>query len=267
MTRDDIYKKKSVRIGSILISNVSWTEAISIVEELIHSDSEVYALTPNVDHVVQAESDPYLSRIYDECPLVLADGMPIIWASRFFGNPLQAKISGSDFLIRFAPVAAEKGYRIFFLGGQEKAAEISAKILRQRYPALKIVGVHSPPHGFEENEESNTRVQDIINSARPDLIFVGLGTPKQEKWIFENRHRYHARVSFPVGAGFDFLSGKTRRAPLWMRKCGLEWLWRLLLDPRRLFYRYLIRDMRFFPIILKQKRRGSSDFGKSSITI
>jgi len=242
-----------VEIGSIRISNVSWPEAISRVKELIRSGSGEYVLTPNVDHVVQADSDPYLRKIYAECPLVLADGMPIIWASHLFGTPLKEKISGSDFFIRFCQVSAEEGYRIFFLGGEDNAAEISADILCRRYPGLKIVGIHSPPFGFENDEMSNTRVLENINSVHPDLVFVGLGTPKQEKWIYENRHRYQARVSFPVGAGFDFLSGKSRRAPLWMRSAGFEWLWRLLLDPKRLIPRYLVRDMRFFPIIIRQK--------------
>jgi N-acetylglucosaminyldiphosphoundecaprenol N-acetyl-beta-D-mannosaminyltransferase len=242
-----------VAIGVIRISNVTWPKAIGRVEELIRFGSEEYVLTPNVDHIVQAASDPYLRKIYDECPLVLADGMPIIWASHLLGTPLKEKISGSDFLIRFCRVSAKAGYRIFFLGGGDNAAEISADILRRRYPGLKIVGIHSPPFGFENDEVSNARVLEKINSAHPDLIFVGLGTPKQEKWIYENRHRYHARVSFPVGAGFDFLSGKSHRAPLWMRRSGFEWFWRLLLDPKRLFHRYLIRDMRFFPLVIRQK--------------
>lgn len=244
-----------VTIGTITITNVTWAEAIQRVEELIKSDSPEYVLTPNVDHVVQSESDPYLRKIYAECPLVVADGMPIIWASHFFFTPLREKISGSDFLVRFCEVAAKKGYRIFFLGGSDDASAKSAEILQNRFPGLNIVGVHSPPRGFEENQESNSLVLEMIKDARPDLIFVGLGTPKQEKWIYENRHRYQARVSFPVGAGFDFLSGKSRRAPLWMRQCGLEWLWRLAFDPRRLFYRYLIRDMRFFPIIFRQRKK------------
>ncbi len=264
MTSSEKAGPEIVPIGSLKISNVSWEEAICRVEELISLDANEYVLTPNVDHVVQAETDRYLRKIYRECPLVVADGMPIIWASRFFKKPLQAKISGSDFLIRFCRTAARKGYRLFFLGGRDDAAEISADILRKRYPGLKVAGVYSPPKGFELDEKSNNRVLERIKAVRPDLIFVGLGTPKQEKWIYENRHRYRARVSFPVGAGFDFLSGKIRRAPVWMRRAGLEWLWRMLLDPKRLFYRYLVRDIRFFPIIFKQKRKGGSDFGEGT---
>lgn len=254
----------TVRIGAIAISNVTWPEAIRRAEEMISSGGEDYALTPNVDHVVQADSDPYLRRIYTECPLVLADGMPLIWASRFLGAPLKEKISGSDFLVNFCPVAAKKGYRLFFLGGKDDAVEISASILRESYPGLQVVGTCSPPLGFEKIPAANRRVVEKIIAADPDIIFVGLGTPKQEKWIYENRHLYRTSLSFPVGAGFDFLSGKSRRAPGWMRRLGLEWLWRLALEPGRLFRRYLVRDMKFFPIVFRQLRKGVSDSDEAS---
>ncbi len=246
-----------VRIGSIEITNLSWKEAIGRVEEMIRSEEPEYALTPNVDHVVLAEQDPALRRIYAECPLVLADGMPLIWASRLLGSPLKEKISGSDFLVRFCRTAAEKGYRLYFLGGLGDAAERAAGILARKYPGLSVAGVDSPPPGFEKTEEGNRRVIEKIRAAEPDLVFVGLGTPKQEKWIYENRRRHRVPLSFPVGAGFDFISGKIRRAPPWMRRAGLEWLWRLVREPVRLGRRYLVRDPAFVPIILKQKFSGA----------
>jgi N-acetylglucosaminyldiphosphoundecaprenol N-acetyl-beta-D-mannosaminyltransferase len=246
-------EEERVRIGSLAISNLTWEEAIGKVEEMIRVQEPDYALTPNVDHVVLAERDPDLKRIYAECPLVLADGMPLLWAARFLGAPLKEKISGSDFLDRFCRTAADRGYRLYFLGGLPGAAELSAAILSEKYPGLIIAGIDSPPRGFERSEEGNLRVIGKIRAARPDLIFVGLGTPKQEKWISANRRRHRVPVSFPVGAGFDFISGKVRRAPLGMRRCGLEWLWRLIREPLRLGKRYLVRDLAFFPIIVKQK--------------
>ncbi len=249
-----------VRIGSITISPLTWPEAIRRVEELIVSEGADYALTPNVDHIVLAESDPYLRTIYAGCPLVLADGMPLIWASRFLGTPLKEKISGSDFLVNFCPTAAKQGYRIFFLGGKDDAAEISASILRKRHPGLQIVGTSSPPFGFEQDPSANRRVIEEIAAAATDVVFVGLGTPKQEKWIYENRRLYGAPLSFPVGAGFDFLSGKRPRAPEWLRRLGFEWLWRLGQEPRRMFRRYLVRDLKFFPLVFKQKIRVTSDY-------
>lgn len=252
-----------IQIGSIAISNLTWPEATRSAEELINSEGTDYVLTPNVDHIVQAESDPYLKRIYADCPLVLADGMPLIWASRFLATPLKEKISGSDFLVEFCPVAARKGYRLFFLGGKDDAGEISATLLKKRFPGLQVVGTCSPSIGFEKNPADNQRVIEAITAAAPDLLFVGLGTPKQEKWIYENRHLHRVPLSFPVGAGFDFISGKSRRAPVWMRRAGLEWLWRLALEPGRMFGRYLVRDLKFFPIILRQKRQGAPCFGQA----
>lgn len=262
MSTADSQVQPRVRIGSLAVSNLTWWEATRRVEELIASEGADYALTPNVDHVVQAESDPYLRRIYADCPLVLADGMPLIWASRFLGTPLKEKISGSDFLAGFGPVAARQGYRLFFLGGKDDAVEISAAILQKRFPGLRVVGTCSPPMGFENSPAASQQVIEAITSAAPDLIFVGLGTPKQEKWIYENRRHHRVPLSFPVGAGFDFLSGKSRRAPVWMRRSGLEWLWRLAQEPGRLSGRYLVRDLRFLPIILRQKRKGASHLGR-----
>jgi len=257
--------QKKVLIGSVLIDNVDWPEAIRRVEELIREDCQAFVTTPNVDHVVTAESDDLFRTIYRQADLVLADGVPIIWASKFLGTPIKEKISGSDFLVRFCPVAAEKGYRLFFLGGMPTAAEISADILTRKYPGLKVVGVSCPPIGFHEDHESNARVLEEITKAAPDIVFVGLGAPKQEKWIFRNKESYRAPVSFTVGASFDFVAGITARAPLLMQEIGLEWFWRLLKEPRKLWKRYLIKDMKFFPLIIRQKRSGPADSAGDSI--
>ena len=254
--KKDNQQRRRVLIGSILIDDLSWDEALETVADLIRRRSGGYVVTPNVDHVVLAESDPELREIYRQASAVFCDGMPLLWAARFLGTPLRAKISGSDVLIRFCPRAAREGYRIFFLGGQEDAAEIAARRLTRRYPGLKVEGIYSPPWGFELDRQENTRVIEKINRVRPEILFVGLGTPKQEKWISRNRHLYRAGVSFPVGAGFDFVSGKFPRAPYWMQQGGLEWFWRLLREPRRLSRRYLGRDLKFFPIIYRQKYHG-----------
>ncbi len=257
--------RSKVLIGSVLIDNVDWPGAIRRVEELIKEDRPAFVTTPNVDHVITAESDEHFRTIYRQADLVLADGVPIIWASKFLGTPIKEKISGSDFLVRFCPVAAEKGYRLFFLGGVPTAAEISADILSKKYPGLKVVGTSCPPLGFHHDRESNARVVEEIKKAAPDIVFVGLGAPKQEKWIFQNKETYRAPVSFTVGASFDFVAGITARAPLTMQKIGLEWFWRLLKEPRKLWKRYLIKDMKFFPLIIRQKRRRAADFAGDSI--
>lgn len=251
-------------IGSIVIDNLNWPEAMQRVEDLIKGDRRAFVTTPNVDHVMTAEADPLFREIYQQADLVLTDGVPIIWASKFLGTPIKEKISGSDFLIKFCPVAAKKGYRLFFLGGKPGAAEISAEILSERYPGVNIVGISCPPLGFHADRERNARVVEEIKKASPDLVFVGLGAPKQEKWIFSNKDNYGAPVSFTVGASFDFVAGITPRAPLFMQRIGLEWFWRLMKEPKKLWKRYLIKDMKFFPLILKQKRNKSFHCGKNS---
>jgi len=248
--------EKKVLIGKIFIDNVDWSGALGRVENLVDSGRKAYAVTPNVDHVVLAEQDPYFLKIYREADLVIPDGMALLWAARFLGTPLREKISGSDFLIRFSSPAAARGYRVFYLGGKAGAAAASAEILTKKFPGLNVVGTCDPPLGFELERQSNSRVIDEINRSGCDIIFVGLGTPKQEKWIYENRRHYEARMSFPVGAGFDFVSGKSRRAPLWMQQSGMEWFWRLSREPVRLGRRYLIRDLKFLPLICRQKAEG-----------
>ena len=249
-------QQRRVLIGSILIDDLSWDESLETVADLIRRRSGGYVLTPNVDHVVLTEADPELREIYHQADAVFCDGAPLLWAARFLGTPLRAKVSGSDFLVRFCSLAARRGYRIFFLGGKENAAEITAHHLTRHNPGLKIEGIYSPPRGFELDLQENARVIEKINRVRPDILFVGLGTPKQEKWIYQNRHLYRAGVSFPVGAGFDFVSGKSPRAPYWMQQTSLEWFWRLLQEPGRLSRRYLGRDLQFFPIIYRQKYHG-----------
>jgi len=243
-----------IRIGRLDLDRVSWAEALDRVEEMIFSRSGGYVLTPNVDHVVLAERDEDFRRIYREADLVLADGQPLIWAARLLGTPLPEKISGSDFIGRFAPRAVAREVRIFFLGGRPGAAPAAARLLEKRHPGLMVVGTACPPPGFESDKKRNEAVIAEINRARPDLVFVALGTPKQEKWIARHRAAYAPALSFPVGAGLDFISGQVRRAPAWMQASGLEWFWRLCREPGRMARRYLIRDARFFPILWRQLR-------------
>jgi len=246
--------KNRVRIGSLEIDSISWEGALEKVGELINSRRGGYALTPNVDHIVLAQQDEDFRRLYLGADLVVADGQPLIWASRLLGTPLPEKISGSDFISRFAPLAMEREYKIFLLGGRPGAARQTAQLFGDKYPGIRIVGTSCPPLGFELSPESNREVIKAINAVSPDIVFIALGTPKQEKWIARYRREYAPAISFPVGAGFDFLSGQVRRAPAWMRRVGLEWFWRLCQEPRRLAGRYLARDFRFVPIVFKQMR-------------
>jgi len=194
-------------------------------------------------------------RIYREAHAVVADGMPIVWTSRIAGTPLKQRVAGSDMLTELGLWLERKRYRLFFLGAAEGVAEEAKRRLQERFPALMIVGCYSPPFGFESMEEENEKIVAMIREARPDILLVGLGAPKQEKWIYRRYRQYRVPVSIGVGATFDFLAGRIRRAPVWMQKAGLEWMWRLMREPRRLWRRYL-RDVGFVRLMLAEWRKA-----------
>ena len=244
---------REINILGIEIDNISYGEALARICELIKTGEVVYVVAPNVDHVIKLQSDAEFRRIYENASLVLADGMPLLWAARFLGTPLKGKISGSDLFPELCAFAAEKGYKLFFLGGRPGAALKAAEVLRAKHPGIQIVGIYSPPFGFENDVAENRKIIQMIRDAKPDILFVGLGAPKQEKWIFSHYKELNVPISIGIGVSFEFVSGMVRRAPLWMQRIGLEWFWRLMMEPRRLWKRYLVDDMKFLYLVLKQK--------------
>ncbi|HJX45931.1 MAG TPA: WecB/TagA/CpsF family glycosyltransferase [Patescibacteria group bacterium] len=245
--------ENKVNILNIQVYNFTTDEAIKRIEVLTKAGKQRFVVTPNVDHIMKLQNDAEFRQIYDNASLVLADGMPLIWASKFLGTSLKEKISGSDLFPKLCKVAAEKGYRLFFMGGRPGAALKAAEVLRDRYPDIQIVGTYSPPFGFENDREENDKIVRAIKNAKPDILFVGLGAPKQEKWIYKYRNDYQVPMSIGVGVSFEFVSGMVKRAPLWMQRVGLEWFWRLMMEPKRLWKRYLVDDPVFFWLVLKQK--------------
>ncbi len=244
---------QKVNICGVNIDNVAFDDAIRIIDCFVERKVPTYVVTLNVNHIVILSQDNAFRQLYEGASLVLADGMPILWAAKFLGVPLKEKISGSDLFPRLCEVAAGKGYKLFLLGGKEGAAAKAAYILKAKYPVIQIAGVYCPPFGFENDAEENKKTIEMIRVAKPDILFVGVGSPKQEKWIYKHKDEYQVPVSIGIGATFDFVSGIVKRAPLWMQKIGLEWFWRLMMEPRRLWKRYLIDDPVFFWLVLKQK--------------
>jgi N-acetylglucosaminyldiphosphoundecaprenol N-acetyl-beta-D-mannosaminyltransferase len=246
-------KLSKIHIFNIDIDNVNITEAVEIIHKLVLNRSPSYVVTPNVDHIVKLNSDPFFKEVYDHASLTLTDGAPLLWAAKFLRIPLKEKISGSDLFPKLCALAADRGYRLFFLGGRPGAVDKGALVMRDKHPHINIEGTYCPPLGFENNLDENTKIIELIKETHPDILFVGLGTPKQEKWIYRHKDRYLVPVSIGIGAGFDFVAGMVKRAPVWMQKAGLEWFWRLMIEPGRLWKRYLIDDMQFFRLILKLK--------------
>lgn len=202
-------------------------------------------VTPNLDHLRRCETDMSFCALVAEADLVVADGMPLVWASKVQGTPLPERVAGSDLISSLSAAAAEHGRSMFLLGGDPGTAEAAAKVLQQRHPHLRIVGTLCPPYGFDKKDEEIRRIVDALAAAKPDIVFVALGSPKQEMLVERIRKVLPRAWWLGVGNSFNFLSGQVRRAPVWMQKRGLEWVHRLLQEPKKLFKRYIVFGVPF----------------------
>ena len=236
------------------INNLTMQEAVDEVEKMIAADKKTYIVAINVDVVIKIEKDPYLKKIVDSADMVLVDGKTLVWISKLYGRPLKAKISGSDLVPILCQKAAEKKHKIFIIGGKEGIAEQAKRRLEYQFPDIQIVGTYAPPFGFEENADELSKINKMISETHPDLLIACFGCPKQEKWIYENIGKYDAKVSICAGATVDFLAGNVKRAPRWMSDHGLEWLFRTIQDPKRLFKRYFIDDTKILKLIWKYRK-------------
>ncbi len=244
---------RSVVILGVPFHDVTMDETVTRLGQLIERRQPCYWATANLDFTFQASEDVELQRILVEADLVLCDGTPLVWASKALGAPLRERVAGSDLVPRLAAEAAEKGWKIFLLGGGEETLPLALANLRASHPGLQIDG-YSPSFAKLLEMDFNT-IKQRITSARPDVLFVAFGCPKQEKWIFMHHRRLGVPMSVGVGATVDFLAGKFKRAPRWMQVVGAEWVFRLMQEPRRLFSRYLV-DLLFFVRALRAQRRA-----------
>ena len=237
----------------VSFEQATMASAVAQVLDAARQGKKGLIVTPNVDHIVMLQDDAEMRRIYEKALFRYADGMPIVWLSQFVKrSPLPERVAGSDLLIALCKKSAGTGLNLYFLGGNPGIAEKAAHKLRQQYDGLNIVGTWCPPFGFENNPtESNLIITDI-NSRNVDILFIGVGAPKQEKWADAHIDRLQVGPILCVGASFDFAAGTTKRAPQWIQKIGLEWVWRLAKEPGRLWKRYLLRDSRFIPLALKE---------------
>ena len=236
------------------LDNVSLKEAIEYIEKCIQERKIGHVITPNVDQIVRIENDEYFKKICENCELLLVDGHPLMWIAKWYGTPLKEKICGSDLVPKLCMVAAKKGYSIFLLGAAEGVAAKAAENLKQKYYGLKVAGVYSPPYGFEKNKEELEKINKLLFESKADMLFVGMGVPKQDIFIYENMYKYQIPMSFSIGATIDFIAGVQKRAPKWMNSIGMEWLYRLIQDPKRMFKRYIVDDMQIFKLAWKYKR-------------
>ena len=206
-----------------------------------------YVVTPNVDHAVLLEENEDLQAAYQDAHLVLADGFPIVMASKLLNQPVPERVAGSELVPRMFEFFNHYGdLKVFLLGAAEGVAEVAAKNMLQQWPKVQTVGVYSPPMGFENDKVECANILTRIAACKPDVVVVGLGAPKQELWVHRHHKLIDAKVALCVGATIDFLAGEQKRAPLWMQKHNLEWAHRMFSQPKRLVKRYA-KDAWVFP--------------------
>lgn len=230
--------KHSVAVMGLPLANVTADEAVEQIESLILSGGTHQVATANLDFWLNSLNDVHLHRVIAGCSLVLPDGMPLVWISRLLGKPLKERVSGVDLVPQLAKLSAKNGYGIYFLGGRPGVAERATKALQEKYPGVNIVGHHAPPLADLERMDHGDAL-DRIRAAKPDILLVAFGNPKQEKWIRMHAKRSGVPVSIGIGGSMDMLVGDVQRAPIWMQRSGLEWLGRCLQEPARLLPRYV----------------------------
>jgi N-acetylglucosaminyldiphosphoundecaprenol N-acetyl-beta-D-mannosaminyltransferase len=213
------------------------TEIVAAIGDLIEAGQPSYLITANTHYAMLTEQNPDLREINARAAFILADGAPLVWASRFWASPLPERVAGSDLVFELSEAAAKKGYRLFFLGGAVGVAEEATRCLSQRYSGLQVVGTECPSL-HELTPEAEMALIERIRAARPDILLVAFGQPKGERWIYRHLDHLGIPVNIQIGASLDFAAGRIRRAPRWMQRFGLEWAFRLWLEPRRLLGRY-----------------------------
>jgi N-acetylglucosaminyldiphosphoundecaprenol N-acetyl-beta-D-mannosaminyltransferase len=244
---------QSVTIAGVSLDALAFDDVVeAIVAHAAHGGAPAYVVTPNAHHVVLLQRDALLRETYKRAFLVVADGVPLLWAARLLGMHLPERVNGTDLFEALCARAARQGLRVFLLGGREGAAAAAAARLTARHPSLNICGVHCPPMNFERNATENSLVLASISDARPHLLFVGLGAPKQEYWMYRNCEQLGVPVSLGIGVSFELVGGIVPRAPRWMQRSGLEWLYRLGAEPGRLWKRYLVGNTFFCALVLRQ---------------
>lgn len=246
-------EKDTVRILSIKVSKLNLDQTVGLFINWIENKQKKRICVTPVNCILWARKIPRLKNIYNTSDMNLPDGVPLIWASKLFNNPISGRVTGLDLLPEFAKIASQKKYTFFFLGGGEGVAEVLSDTLKKRYPNLLIVGTYCPTFSDNFSDEENNKIIEAINATQPNVLWVGLTAPKQDYWIYDNFDKLNINIAIGVGGAFDVSAGLIKRAPVWMQKNGLEWFYRFTKDPKRLFKRYIIEAPLFIPLIIFQK--------------
>ncbi|HXV64070.1 MAG TPA: WecB/TagA/CpsF family glycosyltransferase [Vicinamibacteria bacterium] len=242
---------EKVNILGIGVSPINTSKALRTLDEWIEKREKHYVTITSVHGIVESQSDRELKRIHNRAGMVTPDGMPLVWLSRLQGFATVDRVCGPEFLPAVCEHSVNRRYRHYFYGGKDGVADLLRDGLTRRFPGLEVVGTFSPPFRAL-TEEEDQRIVATLNEANPDIVWVGLSTPKQERWMAAHADRLQAPVLIGVGAAFDFNAGLLRRAPRWMQRSGLEWLFRLSMEPSRLWKRYLRNNPQFLWLVFQQ---------------
>ncbi|MFT7772015.1 WecB/TagA/CpsF family glycosyltransferase [Roseateles sp.] len=239
-----------IQIMGCNVDNLSMEETLQVVDGFIRSGRPHQHVVVNVDKIVKAQRDEELRRIINECALINADGMPVVWASRWLGKPLKERVAGVDLFEALMQRSARTGWRVYLLGARNEVVQGVKNLYERKYPGLTVAGARD---GYWKAGEDEAVAQQIAD-ARPDILFVAISSPKKEQFL--GRYQAMMKVPFAMGVGgtFDVAVGKVRRAPVWMQRSGLEWFYRFLQEPRRMFRRYFIEDMAFVGLFWREWR-------------
>ena len=242
---------EKVEILKVKIDNLDFPTALKRVERMVQRGGKHLVVTPYSESIVVAQNDLKFRKILNSAALSIPDGVSLVWASRLLGKPLKERITGVDFMVALCGLSAKKGYRIFLLGGRNKVAEKTADCLKKRFLGLKIGYFEGSPDVKRETKKQLNKTIAKINSFSPDLLFVAYGPVVQEKWLAKNLKKLNVKVAMGVGGAFDYLSGRIPRPPLFLRKLGLEWFFRLLIQPWRI--KRQIAILKFVRLVLREK--------------
>ena len=242
---------KRFNVLGVGVCSINMSLALRTIEKWIEQRESNYVTVTGVHGVMESQRNEEILKIHNQAGMVTPDGMPLVWLGRLSGNKNIAQVCGTELMLAICKQSAAKGYRHYFYGGNEGVPEILEKNLKGKFPELNVVGTYSPPFRSLSNEEDEGIIK-TINSANPDIVWIGLSTPKQERWMAEHVSRLNAPVMIGVGAAFDFNAGLKKRAPVWIQKMCLEWFYRLVSEPRRLWRRSLNNIPLFVLLIIQQ---------------
>lgn len=241
---------RSVRILGVRVDDVTMEETLALVGRMVQAGGVHQIVTVNPEFIMRASREPPFVGVLERADLAIPDGQGLLWAARLLGQPLRARVAGSDLLPLLAERSAEEGFSLYLLGAAEGVAQETARRLAERYPGVRIVGQHAGSPRPEDDDDSCER----ISAGRPDVLLVAYGAPAQDLWIARNEPRLRVPVAIGVGGSFDFIAGVQKRAPAWMRRHGLEWLYRLIRQPSR--WRRMLALPLFAWRVLATRARG-----------